>query len=295
MIHSDLNRLAVFVSVAEAGGFTAAAERLGIAKSQVSHQIARLEKELGIELFSRSTRRVAMTDAGEQLYNECAPALAALDNAVADLDSGNGHLRGRLRITAPSSYAQCKLARQIAEFSQLHPGLDIDIVATDEYLDLIAEGIDIAIRVGNLKDSSLHATQLGSFRIQLAASPQLLDSYGPIAHPADLQNAPWVVLSTLQTPLTWAFTGPRGEQQVVQGRSVFRTNNTEVSVQAAIAGSGFVVAPDYLIQPEVAKGRLSIVCPSWTLSDRVYSAVYPASRQPPAKVRALVNWLKAHC
>src|SRR5512140_1194383 len=171
---AGLHRLTVFIAVAEAGGFTAAAERLGVTKAMVSQQLSRLEAELGAMLFTRTTRRVTLTEAGSQLYAECTPLLRELDSVLDRVGQETEGLHGSLRLTASSDFVDAILASPLAEFAALHPKLQIELMASEEVLDLVGERIDLAIRGGWLRDSSLQATRLGAFEQYVLASPAYL-------------------------------------------------------------------------------------------------------------------------
>lgn len=291
MRQTDLNRLQVFTAVVEAGGFTAAAERLGMSKSQVSLQIARLEAELGHALFSRSTRRVAATEAGQQLYADSAPLLAGLQGALARLDRG-GELEGRLRITAGASYSDGVLGGLLADFAARHPRLEIELIASDIKLDLLAEGVDVAIRGGILSDSSLRAVKLGGFSQVPVAAPGLLARIGLPRQPEDLNGQPWVALTVLASPLTWHFEHPDGRSATVRARAAMRVNSANVARECARAGVGCAVLPDYMVREELADGRLVALLPGWQLPGAGIYAVYPAARYLPVKVRAFIDFLR---
>ena len=215
---ADLNALRVFAAVAEAGGITAGAELLGMTKARVSIEISRLEALLGVSLFTRTTRRVAPTEAGDDLYAQAVPLLRRLEDALAQAQAGQGAavLTGTLRISAPVDLAVQSLAPAVAEFAALHPQLQIDLRSSDRVADIVKEGVDVAIRMGWLRDSSLRATKLGEFEQHVVASPAYLRRAGKPARPEDLAEHQWIALSVLPTPLTWKFAGPRGQQRTVR-------------------------------------------------------------------------------
>ncbi|HEY0202440.1 MAG TPA: LysR substrate-binding domain-containing protein, partial [Burkholderiaceae bacterium] len=197
----DLNTLLTFAAVAEQGGFTAAAAQLGVAKARVSLDIARLEAQLGASLFARTTRRVSLTDAGQALYADCIPPLRGVQDALAGV-AGEGTLAGTLRISGTVAHVTQSLAAVVADFAAVHPALQVDLRTSDRVADIVREGIDVAIRVGWLRDSSLHATQLGDFAQHAVAAPAYLARMGTPRRPEDLASHDWVGLSLLPTPLT---------------------------------------------------------------------------------------------
>ncbi|SMC17665.1 DNA-binding transcriptional regulator, LysR family [Andreprevotia lacus DSM 23236] len=287
----DLNRLELFIAVYEAGGFSAAADRLGVAKSLVSQQVARLEAELGVALFTRSTRRVAPTEAGEALYRDCTPLLAALGQVVARAGETRAALEGRLRLTAPVDYACGALGPWLAEFALLHPALEVEVIVSDHVLDMVGEGLDLAIRMGALHDSSLHALKLGDFAQLPIAAPALLDRHAPLQQPSDLATLPWVVLSQLKSPLNWSFTAG-SEQAHVRMRPVMRANSASLVLHMVRAGVGASVLPDFMVADALAAGQLIQLLPAWSLPKGGIYAVYPAAQYLPAKVRALIDFLR---
>jgi len=271
---SELKRLAVFVAVAESGGFTAAAERLGTTKAMVSAQVRQLEAELGATLFTRTTRKVMLTEAGQQLHGECTPLLHELEAALDRVGSSSGELRGTLRVTAAHDFLAATLSPRLARFATLHPALHLDLVATDEVLDLVGEGIDVAIRGGSLRDSSLRATRLEEFEQYICAAPS------------------YVALSLLRSPLTWTFSGRQDARRSVRMQSVARAN-APGTVQALVReGMGLSALASFAVRQDLKQGRLVRLLGDWSLPRVGIHAVYPAARHVPAKVRALVDFLR---
>ncbi|MGQ5524200.1 LysR family transcriptional regulator [Chitinimonas sp. PSY-7] len=287
----DLNRLAIFATVVETGGFTAAAERLGMAKSQVSQQVSKLETELGMALFTRTTRRVVVTDTGRMLYADSAPLLAGLNNAVERV-SGDGQLEGRLRVTAGASYSDGVLGKMLAAFAMQHPGLEVELIASDTTFDLLADGIDLAIRGGFLRDSTLRAVRLGGFDQVAVAAPELLTRLRAPQKPSDLNGRPWVALRVLSAPLTWHFSQAGTETQTIRARAAMRVNSATVARECARAGVGYTVLPDYMLPADLAQGSLVQVLPEWHLPRAGIYAVYPSAPYLPAKVRILIEFLQ---
>ena len=290
---AELKRLAVFTAVAEGGGFTAAAQRLGSTKAMVSAQVRQLEAELGVTLFTRTTRRVVLTEAGQQLHGECAPLLRELEAALDRVggDAG-GELRGTLRLTAAHDVLGGMLASHLARFAALHPALHLDLVATDQVLDLVGEGIDLAIRGGWLRDSTLRAARIGEFEQYVCASPSCLAAHGIPRQPQELAARPWVVLSLLRAPLTWTFSQPGAARRTVRMQAAARAN-APGAVQALVReGLGLSALPSFAVQSDLEQGHLLRVLGDWSLPRVGLHAVYPAARHVPARVRALVAFLR---
>lgn len=286
--------LHVFVAVAQAGGFTAAAHRLGTTKAMVSQRIAMLEAQLGVLLFTRSTRKVVLTQAGERLLLEAAPLLDQLRAAMAGASQGETiGLHGLLRVTAGAAHLSEGLAELLSEFLRMHPGLELDVLATDAVVDLIGEGVDVAIRRGWLRDSSLTATSLGTFKQYVVASPVYAKERGLPTRPRELSDHRAVALTRLRSPMTWEFSGRDGETVVVRLKNVVTCNSPLGVVTLARAGIGIAIAGEPTVREELARGTLLRVLPSWKLPDAGVFAVFPSSQHVPAKTRAFVEFLKS--
>jgi DNA-binding transcriptional LysR family regulator len=217
----NLNRLAVFVAVIEAGSLTAAAERLGIAKTMVSTHMQRLEAEVGASLLVRTTRRVSVTEAGTALYEASRQILNIADEALQAVEQGGGALRGTLRVATPVDYGTIVVAPVLAALRQQHPALNIELVSNDRLVNLLAEGIDVAIRVGRLADSSHRAVKISSFVRWLVASPAFVAARGNPATPAAIADLPYVGMAVLPKPLTVSLENARGRKQTLRFRAGF--------------------------------------------------------------------------
>ncbi len=287
----NLNRLAHFVAVVDTGSFTAAAERLGVTKAVVSQHVARLEQEVRATLLVRTTRRLTPTEAGAAFHRTCTAILAQADEAVACLSSASGTPSGTVRVTAPFDYGTEILAPAAARLSRLHPACRAELVLTDHNLDLVAEKLDMAIRVGWLADSSHQARRLGGFRQLLVAAPDLADRL-TLRTPHDLAEVPAVAQSTLRHPLRWGFAHAGGGGTVTVEATACVTANATPAVRAAVlAGAGVAVIPDYLIGADLEAGRLRHLLPDWRLPEGGIHAVFPSARFRPGIVRALVDLL----
>jgi len=293
---ADLNALPLFAAVAETGSFTAAADRLGVAKAKVSLAVSRLEAQLGTRLFSRTTRKVALTEAGQGLYAQCIPALRAVQDSLSQL-GGDGELSGTLRISAATEYAAQTLAPALAAFASAHPRLEIDLRTSDRVVDMLKDGIDVALRMGWLRDSSLRATRLGGFDQHVVAAPAYLKRMPAIKHPADLAAHEWIALTLLPTPLTWKFTSAKGQARTVRVAGRIRTDSVGALRALLVQGCGISVMDESTSEPAVRAGSLVRVLPGWALPRGGIYAVYPPGAHMPAKVRKFSEfysaWLKA--
>lgn len=289
----DLNTLALFDCVAEVGSFTGAADRLGVAKAKVSVQVARLERQLGVPLFTRTTRRVALTDAGRALHAQCQPLLRGLSDALAEAGSDQGELSGMLRISTTALQAAQSIGPALVAFAELHPRLHIDLRTGDRVADMVAEGIDLSFRMGWLRDSTQRAIKLGEFTQHVVASPGYLERHGAPKKPADMAQHGWIALSLLPTPLTWKFSHADGKEVVVHMASRFQVDSPGVLLALAESGAGLTALETMTVQASLDAGKLVVVLPKWRLPHGGVYAVLPPGRQVPPKVRAFIDFYKA--
>jgi len=290
----NLNDLLIFSAVAETGGFTAAAEKLNVAPAKVSLEIARLEAQLGVALFTRTTRKVALTEQGQTLHAECTPLLAQLQTALDGLHGTQERLSGVLRIAAPVDHGAQMLAPALARFAALHPKLHIDLRTSDRIADLVAEGIDVAIRMGWLRDSSQRAVKLGEFGQFVVASPDYLRRAGTPLSPADLVRHDWVAMTLLPTPLTWTFTSPDGGEHTVQLKARMKADSASALRSLVRHGVGISVLDQFSATPELASGQLVRVLADWQVPRGGLYAVFPPGRHVSAKARAFSRFYQEH-
>lgn len=290
----DLNALVAFDAVAQQGGFTAAAEQLGVTKTKVSLQISRLEAALDTSLFTRTTRQVHLTDAGQALHAQCGPLLHRLQDALDQSGSGRAGLGGTLRLGTTVDHAVQSLGPAIARFAELHPSLRIDLRTNDRVANLVGEGIDVAVRMGWLRDSSLHAAKLGEFRQCVVAAPRLAQQVGRPAHPSDLASFEWIALSLLPAPLTWKFSARDGSTQTVQVKSRIRVDSTGALRAMLREGAGISVLDEPSAADDLRSGQLVRLLDGWSLPQGGIYAVYPPGRHVSAKIRAFVDFYREY-
>lgn len=286
-----LEAMATFVQVVEAGSISAAAQRLGIAKSAISRRIADLEARLRVQLFRRSTRSLGITDSGRQFYERCRLILADIDQAEAATTSSHGRLQGPLRLAAPLSFGLLHLAPAITDFMRLHPGVEFDLDLNDRRVDLLHEGFDLAVRIGDLPNSNLVARGLAPIQSMVCAAPALLERRGRPATPSDLSDCPCLVYSNASEPARWSYRDPGGVRRDVTVAVRARANNGDILKSAALAGEGFVLLPTFLVYRELAEGALEAV-----LRDREWPrtqayALYPQTRHLSQRVRVFIDFL----
>lgn len=286
----SIRRLTYFVSVVETGSFTAAAERLGITKAVVSQQVARLEQELSTTLLIRTTRKVQITDAGKIFYEHCASILRETEEAFAQLAAAVAKPSGTLKLTAPFDYGISVVVPAIAAFTQLYPDCKVDAVLSDNTLDIVANNIEVAIRVGWLADTRLQARKIGTFRQRLVASSSMQSHVDRLKKPEEITALPFIANTALRDPTEWQFTLNEKQQRVAVQPCIFLDATLAVR-EAVREGAGISVLPDFAISEDLHSGRLIPVLPQWTLPVGEIYAVFPASRFRPIKVRSFIDLL----
>jgi len=290
----NLNRLVVFAAVVEAGSLSAAAERLGLAKTMVSTHMQRLEAEVGATLIVRTTRRSNLTEAGQTLYEATRACLGAASEGLAAISAQPGPIRGVIRVASPVDYGTLIVAPALAALQRTHPDLEIELICGDSYADLVAERIDVAIRLGNLKDSSYRSARLGQYLRWLVASPEFVSARTLPKSPSGLDDVPFVALSTVAQPYTLSLMSAGGQHVRVRCKRGFRANTADACRAAVLAGAGFAMLTDFSIAQDLATGRLVRLFPRWAGEPAAIQAVYPSARQPSPKVSAVVEALKSY-
>jgi len=290
----NLNRLTTFVAVVEAGSLTAAAARLGLAKSMVSKHMQLLEQEIGVGLLQRSTRKLSLTEAGRTFYESSRQLLQAAERAIEQARSGRDTPQGTLRVASPIDYGVIVVSPVLAQLRARYPALKIDLTCGDHRIDLIAEGIDVTVRLGKLADSGHMATRVDTLTRWLVASPAFLAAHGTPATPDDLPALPYIALSVIPQPAQFTLSDRAGNQvDVRMQNTVFSTNTAYATRAAALAGDGILRATTFSVKDDVAAGRLVRVLPDWSLPESDIHAVYPATAHLPQKVRVFIDALKA--
>jgi DNA-binding transcriptional LysR family regulator len=288
---NELSRLRTFIAVAEAGSFTAAAERLAMTKSAVSQGVASLEAELGVQLLQRSTRRLAVTPAGDTLVVQGRALLAQAQEVFEGARTRQGELTGLLRVTS-AEISVSFVAPLIAEYLALHPQMRVEYVPTDQLVDLVREGFDLSLRTTGARDSSLRATGLAELPIWCAASPAYVQARGTPRRLQDLAQHDWIAFSQLPSP--WSLRLRVGARAVhVRLRGRVSAARTSAARALALAGAGIVGAPGHVLEDDVAAGRLMRLLPKAGLPSISLYAAWPGRLEPPAKTRAFIELAKA--
>lgn len=289
----NLNRLAYFAAVVDTGSFTRAAERLGITKAVVSHQVAQLERDVGASLLVRTTRRVHPTEAGIMFHARCVMILREAEDAFDELAQAATEPTGTLRITAPNDYGTAVVAPVVAAFAARYPACRVEQTLSDHTIDLTSGKIDMAVRVGWLTDSTLQARRIGSFRQLLVAAPEFSDQIAAVLDPDDLAKLPFVANMALREPLLWQFSRGDFERRAVRMQARIAIDTTPGVLEAVRAGGGLAILPDFSVADELVSGRLIHILKEWSLPSGGIHTVYPAARFRPRKVTAFVEMLIA--
>jgi DNA-binding transcriptional LysR family regulator len=287
----DFEGLAVFAKVAEQRSFAAAASDLGLSKATVSKAVSRLEKRLGTRLFNRTSRRLALTDAGRTLSERAARILADGEAAESETRAQSASPRGLVRMAVPMSFGLREVAPALPDFFAECPDVSVDLHLSDEVIDLIGMGFDMALRIAALPDSSLLARRLAPVPRALVASPNYLKRRGRPKHPRDLAAHACLGYAYLPTPDVWRFSNRAGEEFVMRASGPLRANNADALMPALLAGHGLAVQPEFLIKGDIAAGGLEVVLPAWNLPEIALHLVMPPGGPRPARVDAFADFL----
>ena len=286
----DYEGWACFVAVADGGSFTAAATTLGLSKASVSKAVTRLEASLGITLLHRSSRVVAVSTAGAGLLDEARAMVAAATAATEAARGDRVDLAGPIRLAAPMSFGIKVLGPPLAAFLDKHPAVEVDVILSDARNDLIAEGIDLALRISSLDDSNLLARTIAPIAASVLASPAYLDRHGTPRHPLDLAGHRLVGYGHRGQTLPIRFHRAGEEATIVPAGPLF-ANNGDIAVPMLVAGGGIAVLPDFIAEREIASGALVRILTDWSMPQSFLHLLSPPSRLRPARVRALSDYL----
>lgn len=289
-----MDRLAcdrMFVAVMEAGSFVAAAERLGTSPAQASKLVSRLESELGVRLFNRTTRAVAPTEAGRAYYARLRPLLEEFDALDQAVRSSTQTPKGRIRLTAPLTFGVVELTPALTVFASRYPDIELDVSFSDRVVNLVEEGFDLAVRIGHPVDSSLVIRKLCSVRIVVVATPDYLERHGMPDSPDALVGHHCIIDTNFRDPNRWPFRHPEGGEWSVPITGRLRFSNAEACLRAAEAGLGLACLPDFVADAALRAGTVRSVLQAFETEPYGVYAVYPHSRHLAAKIRHLVDFL----
>lgn len=288
-----LEDLRLFALVAETRSFTRAAGKLGLSKSAASRRITDLEARLGVRLLNRTTRSISLTQAGQGFFERIAQILADIDEAERAVTSELAAPRGKLKIAAPASFGIRHLGSVIAAFMDAYPEVSVEMDVSDRFVDLVDEGYDLAVRIGQLRDSSLIARRICPIRMVVCASPEYLERRGIPRTPEELAGHDYLIYTGREQPGHIPFRREPGSDELrtvkVHGR--LRINNGDMLREAAVAGLGIADQPTFIVGDDLAAGRLQAVLLDYTPTLGALHCVYPANRHLSPKVRVFVDFL----
>jgi len=286
-----LDGLKTVVAVVETGSFTAASERLGLSKALVSKYVGEVERELGIRLFNRTTRQLALTDAGKRYYQQ---SVILLEEYTALVDSVTGEQtkpRGVLRISAPVTFGEMKLSPLLPKFLMLYPDLKIELVLTNNAIDMLEEGIDVRLRIGGVDDSSMIARHLKTFPLTLCASPKYIQQHGLPKTPKQIIQHNCIIDSNFRIGKQWPFISPQGKSDIIDVTSTVAANSPQAVREIAIAGGGIAMTPGFIVEDAINDGKLISILPEYTTLEFGLYAIYPHRKYVAKKVRCFIDFV----
>jgi len=285
-----ISAMQLFRRVVETGSFSAVSREMNISQSTVSKQIAGLEEYLESKLLTRSTRQLNLTDVGQHYYARCCLILDELADTESEIQTQHAMPTGLLRVNIPVAAGRMKILPILWKFQARYPQLKVDMRLDDNYIDLVKEGVDVTIRIGELSDSTLIARKMGIIPRYTVASPDYLDKYGEPQTLSDLRNHDCLVYSLLTTRNEWHFSSGKGpEKTLVQGR--FSSNSPDAIREAVLAGQGIAVILGWLVEDDIAQSRLKVVLQDYVPTALDIHAIYPERRFMPAKVSLFLDFL----
>jgi DNA-binding transcriptional LysR family regulator len=290
----DFEGLAIFAKVVELRSFAAAAGELSLSKATVSKAVTRLEGRLGARLFNRSSRRLALTDAGQKLSERAARLLADGEAAENEALAQSVAPRGLVRLAVPMTFGVRAVAPILPEFLKAYPDITIDLHLGDAMVDLIGEGFDAGLRIASLPDSSLIARRLCAMPRRTVASPAYLERHGRPTHPMHLAQHRCLGYAYLSTPGVWHFTNSLGEQASVRPAGPLRVNNGEALMPALLAGLGIADLPDFIVGDAIVSGAVEVILKDWKQREGAVHLVTPPGGPRPARVEVLADFLAGH-
>jgi DNA-binding transcriptional LysR family regulator len=287
----DFEALAIFAKVVELRSFAAAAGELALSKATVSKAVGRLEERLGARLFNRTSRRLALTDAGQRLSERAARLLADGEAAENEALAQSAVPRGLVRLAVPMSFGIKNVAPLLPEFLQAYPEVSIDLHLSDAIVDLIGEGFDAGLRIARLPDSSLIARRLCGISRYTVAAPSYLKRHGRPTHPMQLADHKCFGYAYLSNPNVWHYTNAAGEQASVRPGGPLRVNNGEAVMPALVAGLGIADLPGFIVADAIASGEIEVILKGWKQPEGAVHLVTPPGGPRPARVEVLAEFL----
>ncbi|MBG7610148.1 MAG: LysR family transcriptional regulator [Anaerolineae bacterium] len=286
-----MHSMAVFRRVVEAESFSAVARETNMSQSTVSKHIASLEERLDTKLLNRSTRSLKLTEAGKEYYHHCIRILSDFQEAEASVGKGKIDPTGTLRISTSAAFGRTCILPYLSEFLSTYPDINIDLIFNDNYIDLVKEGIDLAIRIGPLEDSSLIARKIGSSPRVVVASPEYLVNHGRPKKPADLIKHDCLFYTLQKSPDLWYFNSKQEGDESIRVNSRLKASSPDAICDATLEGLGISILGEWYVRKHIQKGKLKVILPDYKPTTFDIHAVYPERRFVPQKVKRMIEFL----
>ncbi|HBR4602014.1 TPA: LysR family transcriptional regulator [Klebsiella pneumoniae] len=283
--------MAVFVSAVEEGSLVSAARRFGLSPSMAGKHVSAIEEQLKVRLLQRSTRKLTLTDVGRSYYTRCKRLLEEYEDANREAQDAQQSVHGILRVAAPTTFGALHLGRVVSNYLAEYPDVSIETTLSDRYVDLLADGIDVAIRIGRLQDSDLVARRLASCRMMFCAAPSFLARHGEPKTIEQLRQAPRLAFSQAVSAGDWSVTNANGQTYHIDGEIRLAANNMQMLLAAALTGAGVVYGPSFVFEQSIASGALRVLLPDHKTKDLAIHAIYPSKRHVSLKVRRFIEHL----
>jgi len=291
IIMDTLDGMRTIIAAVETGSFTAASERLRMSKALVSKYVGEVEQQLGVRLFNRSTRRLALTEAGQRYYDQALPLVDEFSALVDSVTGEQSAPRGLLRVSAPQTFGEMSLSPIIPRFLNENPELRVDLQLSDRMIDMLEEGIDVVIRIGGVDDSSLVARQIKTLPLILCASPAYLDEHGTPSSAQDIKNHTCIIDSNFRIGKHWPIVSPKGKTVSIEVDSRAAANSPRAVKEMAVAGGGVGMIPRFIVESDLKSGSLKEVLPGYHTLEFGLFAIYPHRKYLSKKVRCFIDFL----
>ncbi|RON36768.1 LysR family transcriptional regulator [Pseudomonas brassicacearum] len=292
-MHTHLNRVQTFLAVVDFGSYTKAANYLSISKAMASLHVKALEDVLSATLLIRNTRNISLTEIGQDFYEEFKGIVADIDNAFDNVLKGHNRVSGKLRFSSTSEYGEAYILPLIPQFIERYPEIKICYNFNSSLNDLVAEKLDLVIRLGNLADSAFKSRKLADYEIVLVATEAFLARH-PVQNPQDLNSVPWIANSNLQAPTQWTLSHPHLGTVEINGINQFESNSSTAIRSMTLSSLGVSVLPGWVIKDDIASERLIRLLPDYSLPSQSVNVVFPNSPHLPHKSRAFIDFLLLH-
>ncbi len=286
-----LDGMRTIVAAVETGSFTAAGERQGISKALVSKYVGQVESRLGVRLFNRSTRRLALTEEGQRYYDQAVPLLEEFSVMVDSVTGAQSAPRGLLRVSVPQTFGEMSLSPLIPKFLETYPDLSLDLQLSDRMIDMLEEGIDVVIRIGGVDDSSLIARHIKTLPLTLCASPEYIIQQGEPLKAEDITQHTCIIDSNFRIGKQWPIVDPEGQTTSIDVSSKVAVNSPRAVKEIAMAGGGIGMIPRFIIESELQTGVLKEILPAYKTLEFGLFAIYPHRRYLSKKVRCFIDFL----